>query len=1850
MNERSLWDSVKHPIGLVDMVHVGWVQRLLSSAESCGLPGPEPDLVAHRQTRVGPHARKIFEKFAELGIRYVGEPTDSQPGAQRIRPINEVLAFRKATCVDLCVAFSCAALDAGIYPLILIVTADGGLQRHAIALVPLDRMWAIGCEALLEDGFSRTPLEVDEFALRDVVVEYEDDPAGMWLAIDVQQVTESDGNWKTALSSGAEYVRDWEWDVCVDIGGLRSHNPDGALPPGGHIEKVLAPAYAELPEDFTPLQLMRARYGAVPYQQCDEIRQLREWATTTADATAPSQGGRSGDIAVAVVTGAGGSGKTRLAAQLCHDLSSIGWYAGFLPSTVDVTDEELSALTEVTTEVLVVVDYAEEARRGLVARVVRKLRARHSPTRIVLTARGADTWWEEFREEAEQDGTPLSNTLSLSIRGKQQVERDPWFFGRMYRRAVQRFYYDLNGVVATDVEVPEGLGGTALDVVLRAWLAVCGNDEAAKNDIPTREELYDRVLSIEFARWRKEPKLEGISRDHLRRVAATLSLLAPKRDTDEIDDVLSRLPEWNQDHLLRNRLAELVVHSLLRDDGANSVSLRPDPVAERLILDVFGKNPELLDRVLPQDPAQLPGLDDSDAEDSVVARALEMGQQSRNACVTLTRAASCDLERARLLASHALRVRPCLWREALDIAIARGGPFACALTALIESGADLPLDEIDNAIPVRHSALGETGYATTKRLAASADQTIEQRAYWAQRLSIRLSDVGAQEQALGSGREAVELYESLVKNSPDDYEKDLAAVLDHLAANLNAVGEFREALVAGQKSVEQYRRLFSKSPELSTQDLAIALTNLAKYRLEAWELVDALKAAQEAVDLQRRLCAESPDKYTLGLANSLVALANSLLTLGDEAKSLAAAREASDLIRELYNESQASYALPLVAALDTLSHCLSASGDSCGALRAAREAERLHRWLVKESPSARLTDFAYSLNNLAHCLLKNGEYGDAIAVCCEAEVIFRELSEKYPQVHISGLAASLNIRANCLSRLRKFDEVLDVAQESVDLFRTINNDNAIRCESDLAMSLSNLSAHLWNLKKRDRALEAAREAVDLRRKLVRKFPAVFTSGLAASLNGLAIRLSDVREFNEALDIAREAVDLYRTLNVEHPDLYEPNLAASLNTLINRLLENGNYDEVSDTYRELVKLYRRLVNKFADLYTPNLAMVLTNMAKHLSSTNDSNGALGAVLEAVDLYRALAMKSPGRYRADLARALNSNACAWLGVGNSDAALEASSEALGLFRCLAGDLPDVYNVSLVEALNIRANILSETACYKEALVASGEALDLLRSLADESPDYYKANLAEALNIRASVLSCATNLKECMDASREALEDSCEAVELLRSLVDKSPDIYTANLAAALTVRAKVLFLVGDCGDARAISKEAVGLYRELAKVFPVVYSSSLAMALSDLAKISAEVVEGADDTCALESAREAVQLFRNLAMIDGVAFSWKLVGASQNLARILAMNGRMEDALGVFVEGIENFSPVVRAHLLLSRAVGRGDGREVDDLVRAASEASVVDVPVLLGPVRRSIVKAVADIGIENVELPSWVTVSPDSVLMSGIIEWSRCDNLLQQADLLEMKWASLSDADRDTLNALAQLYVDDPSVAELAALVEKSGGEGMQVIASDLRIQYQAQMLVRDWCQAHTDGQGIGFLREHMQADVAVSRQGDRGDFVSGKDVSDPSMRTAVLNALAAALPAAEAERMALLFELAELSDPSTAYDVYGSDEGAEDSLRDFLESHNWRAMVAVLSVRPGVADSAHGRIAVLLAAAVGGESTERLRELFERANEAMDAIDRRHLQALLDQALRTRQCPATFADILAWIKHSNSQTR
>ena len=819
------WDSVHNPTGLVDMVHAGWVQRLLRAADWRGFPGPGDD-EAGGQTRIGPKAKMIFEKLSDLGISYVHEPPNSIPGTQDVRPVDEVLSLGLATCLDMCVTYCCAALDAGVYPLILTLTARNGKLRHAIVLVPLERNWFTGCDAVIETGFSREPLMVDEDDFKDVVIDSPDDPSGTWLAIDVQQASTplggATGKWDTALSKGADYVRNWEWDLCVDIGGLRSRRADNVdLPTVMGAEGVLVPAYIPSPKNPTPLQLIQTRYGVVSFCPRRELRTLRRWVMAPGkvvkeeefaklknklvEDVAETEGiafeddhpknDRDPDLAVAVVTGAGGSGKTRLAAQLCHDLSSIGWCTGFLPTTTDITVEELSTLAELTTELLVVVDYAEETRRGQLATLFRALRDRRSPTRIVLTARGTDVWWDEFREELEQDGIDLSKTLIISHLGRNQLQKNPLLFDGIFRRAVQGFAEQVSQPpLRQDIVVPENLGATALDVVLMAWLVVCDESAGAAKKLPTRNGLYDRVLTTEFAQWRKAPALAEISGTHMRQAAATLSLLAPSQDEDEVDEVLSRLPEWASEHLRRSRFAELLVHTLLRVDGEGAVNLRPDPVAEHLILEVFSKRPDLLAWVLPTDPLEVPGLEDPDADEMVVQRALALGQQAQNACTVITRADSLDSKKAHRLAGRVLRARPHLWSSALDVTINQGGPFAPALEELIASGADLPLAEIEDAIPLGHGVLRGAALAATRRLAASAERSPEQQARWANTLAIRLSEAGERGEALEAAREAADLYKALAGASPAAYTPNLAMSLNNLANHLSEAGERGEAL------------------------------------------------------------------------------------------------------------------------------------------------------------------------------------------------------------------------------------------------------------------------------------------------------------------------------------------------------------------------------------------------------------------------------------------------------------------------------------------------------------------------------------------------------------------------------------------------------------------------------------------------------------------------------------------------------------------------------------------------------------------------------------------------------------------------------------------------------------------------------------------------------------------------------------------------------------------------------------------------------------------------------------------------------------------------------------------------
>ncbi|MFC7104892.1 trypsin-like peptidase domain-containing protein [Nonomuraea rubra] len=152
---------------------------------------------------------------------------------------------------------------------------------------------------------------------------------------------------------------------------------------------LLRPARERLPEDCPDWVLLMARHAVVPFLgRSEELGELRAWAAEP------------GPLSIAVLSGRGGTGKTRLAGELCEELAEAGWDAGFLP--LDAVTGLLSGdrvMFEALRPTLVVVDRPEPS-SPVVGELVRRL-AKHghnARVRLLLLARepGDAEWWRRL--------------------------------------------------------------------------------------------------------------------------------------------------------------------------------------------------------------------------------------------------------------------------------------------------------------------------------------------------------------------------------------------------------------------------------------------------------------------------------------------------------------------------------------------------------------------------------------------------------------------------------------------------------------------------------------------------------------------------------------------------------------------------------------------------------------------------------------------------------------------------------------------------------------------------------------------------------------------------------------------------------------------------------------------------------------------------------------------------------------------------------------------------------------------------------------------------------------------------------------------------------------------------------------------------------------------------------------------------------------------------------------------------------------------------------------------------------------------------------------------------------------
>ncbi|MFF4420946.1 hypothetical protein ACFY04_09175 [Streptomyces sp. NPDC001549] len=888
---------------------IEYVQRQRQGESTRGTPA---DLLGTSMPApgVGPpmtRARFLYEAFAARGIQYADEPTTSDPGRQTVRPPDQVLSRpRHGTCLDLAVVFAGACLDAGLHPVVIVLAgARPGDPGHALVAVWLDGNWSNRAHRDYrsdEHDPDWTTLPPDFI---DQLVDDEDSP-GAFLAIDVTGVAsrtdagdprrQEQQSWARSVAYGAELLRESgedRWKVTIDVGLGYEHVEPHPLPyrPG---TDVLAPPYLPVPQDNSdsgPLKLLWARHDAIHFHPRDELDFLRDWFQAP-DPLGPR-------TRIALLHGVGGAGKTRLAAELAHQLAGTNWYAGFLVRDPDPRDR--AWLSEVASPLLVVVDYVEDRKSADVINVLRTLHEREAPTCLLLTARTVSGWWEEEIAVAlREDGHPyVLHDSELAARHPRQTG--------VYRAALRSFGGSQTAAMGHRPP-PDPYSGrwTTLDLVMLAWLAVQSGNTGG---VPESEEkLYEKILEHELGYWvrtyasqigKPSKRTKGI----LREAGACLSLLAPQEE--RLDHSLKAIRELADEGKRRDEIAALFADLLPSAPEDGTLAVRPDPLGSHLASSVFGT-----DRALLRDCLKAADED-----------------EQLNACVSVSRFSRADDgSTATDIANAALNTVPDLWRPALSVAATQGGVFVQALEQLAAAeGTPLPLAELAATVPTGHSTLRRLALIATERskpddAVDASEEAQAAQAVWLNNLSVRQSETGDRDAALTSITEATALYRTLAQANPGTFHPNLATSLNNLSNHQSNTGDRNAALTSITEAVHIRRTLAQANPAAFLPDLATSLNNLSVRQSETGDRNAALTSITEAVHIRRTLAQANPAAFLPDLATSLNNLSNHQSDTGDRNAALTSITEATALYRTLAQANPATFLPNLATSLNNLSN------------------------------------------------------------------------------------------------------------------------------------------------------------------------------------------------------------------------------------------------------------------------------------------------------------------------------------------------------------------------------------------------------------------------------------------------------------------------------------------------------------------------------------------------------------------------------------------------------------------------------------------------------------------------------------------------------------------------------------------------------------------------------------------------------------------------------------------------------------------------------------------------------------------------------------------------------------------
>ena len=691
-------------------------------------------------------------------------------------------------------------------------------------------------------------------------------------------------------------------------------------------------------------------------------------------------------------------------------------------------------------------------------------------------------------------------------------------------------------------------------------------------------------------------------------------------------------------------------------------------------------------------------------------------------------------------------------------------------------------------------------------------------------------------------RVSVQLKKMLKTENTDAYSRyymrDYSVSIERLGDVCIEMARQEEALGYYQQFLEITKKQMDKTgTAMSMRDYCIGLGRLGDISDAMGRQKEALEYYNKALEISERLVDETGTVESLrSYSVNLVKMGDMHLVMGRHKEALGYFKQCEDILKSLMDETGT------VQSRRDYGVIMNKMGDICKVLGWHEEAFlyyvkdlRISRSIMEETGTAQsIRDYGGSLLEMGYISRLMGKQDDAHGYYRQFMEIAREVMEETGTVDSLGrYGLSLENMGIISAELGKQDEAYKYYTQFIEISKKLYEEtNTVEFASNYCKALEHMGRINISIGKLDEAFNYYKWFMELSKKLMEE------TGTVESLHGYGMSLGDMGDISDILGRQNEALRYYeQQLKIAKELLDKTNTVddrQSISTLYGRLgdINNdmGHQEEALSYYRQSLEISKKLAEETGTMMSRHsYAISLGNMGEICKAMNRLDEALKYYRQFMEVQHSLMEEST------TVESLHDYSMSLVKMGDINTAM--------------GHLDDTRDYYM-HALEIRKRLMDETSTiesmrdYSVSLEKMGDISDDMGRL-DDAFEYYTQELEitswlkdetgtiESRRDYGRNISRMGDICKSMNRLDEALGYYRQFVDIQHSLMEESTTVESLHDYSTSLVK------MGDINVTMDRQDDALEYYRQSLRIGKrLVEETGTAQSLNDYAVILAKI----------------------------------------------------------------------------------------------------------------------------------------------------------------------------------------------------------------------------------------------------------------------------------------------------------------------------------------------------------------------------------------------------------------------------